>query len=302
MKAVLSPKSGPADILQIVEKPKPEPRAGELLVAVRSATVTSGDVQMRRLPRWLLTVVGALAGFKPMETPGVEYSGDVEAVGPGVTAFSVGDAVCGTTTGLRHGANAQWVVVPAEPKQGVIQRKQDELSHDQAVACIVGGMTAMQLLNKAGAGEGDRVLIYGASGHVGSSALQLAKILGCHVTGVCSTANLKLVESLGADHVVDYTAESIADSDARYDVILDAVGKLPKSRCRKILADGGRYSSIRRPTKELAGELAYVQDLAATGRFTPFIDREFSIDEIVAAHRYVESGRKRGTVIVRVSG
>lgn len=302
MKAVHSPKSGPADIMYIVNRPKPEPQAGELLVAVRSATVTSGDVQMRRLPRRLLTVVGALAGFKPMETPGTEFAGDVEAVGPGVTAFSVGDAVCGTTTGLRHGANAEWVVVPAAPKHGVVQRKPEELSYDQAVACIVGGMTAMQLLKKAGAGEGDHVLIYGASGHVGSSALQLATHFGCHVTGVCSTANVELVRSLGAEYVIDYTAESITDRDGRYDLILDAVGKLPKSRCKSVLADGGRYTSIRRLTKETADELAYVQNLAATGVFTPVIDREFALDEIVGAHRYVESGRKRGTVIVRVSG
>lgn len=300
MKAVYSPRSGPADILQVVDRPKPEPQAGELLIAVRSTTVTSGDVQMRRLPRWLLTVVGVLAGFKPMETPGVEYSGEVEAVGPAVSSFSVGDAVCGTTTGLRHGANAQWVVVPETSKHSVIVPKPEALSHDQAVACIVGGMTAMQLLTRAAAGAGDHVLVYGASGHVGSSALQLAKTLECHVTAVCSTANLDLVRSLGADHVVDYTTESIADSDTRYDVILDAVGKLPRSKCTSILANGGRYTSIRRPTKERTDELAYVQNLAASGTFTPVIDREYPIEQIVDAHRYVESGRKRGTVIVRV--
>lgn len=301
MKAVHSPKSGPPEILHVREVPKPQPRAGELLIKVRSATVMRGDTVMRRIPRFLLSTIGALMGFKPMGTPGVEYAGEVESIGDGATAFAPGDAVCGTATGLRHGANAEYIVVPEKPKHGVIVKKPDGLTFDQAAASIVGGMTAMQLLKRAAVTEGERVLVYGASGHVGSFAVQLAKHFGCHVTGVCSTANLELVRNIGADHVIDYTREAVTDSGARYDLILDAVGKLRKSRCRAALADGGRYTSIRKPTKERSEELAYVQKLVADGALSPVIDREFSIDEIAEAHRYVESGRKRGTVLLRVS-
>lgn len=302
MKAVLSSKSGPPEVLKVVEREKPSPGPGEVLVKVHTATVTSGDVKMRRFPRLVLWVVGLFAGFKPMKTSGVEYAGTVEAVGDDVTAFKVGDAVCGTTTGLTYGANAEYVCVPEKPKLGVIVHKPEGVSFDDAAAAIVGPMTAMYFLKGAEVAAGQRVLVYGASGSVGSFAVQLAKHFGAEVTGVASTANQELVQALGADHAVDYTREDFTENGQRYDLIFDAVGKLSKSKCADSLSENGRFVTVRSSTKESAAALEEIQRLVASGELKPVIDREFSLDSIVEAHRYVESGHKKGNVIVRVAG
>lgn len=298
MKAVVADRSGPAEVLRVAEIERPEPKASEILVRVFAATVTSGDVNLRRMPRWLLAVVGALFGFKAMKIPGVEFAGEVIAVGTDVTGYALGDAVCGTTTGLAYGANAEYVCVPAKPKQGVLLHKPESVSFKDAAAGLVGSMTAMQILARATIGTRTRVLIYGASGSVGSFALQLAKNAGAQVTAVCSASNLELVSSLGADAEVDYRSEDPLASGETYDVILDAVGKLKKSAAGGALREGGKYLSVRAPTKEVAEEAAEALRLIGEKKVKVVIDREFSLDQIVEAHRYVESGRKRGNVIV----
>jgi NADPH:quinone reductase-like Zn-dependent oxidoreductase len=256
---------------------------------------------MRRFPRLVLAVVGLVFGFKIMKIPGVEYAGEVEETGSKVTSFKTGEAVCGTTTGLSYGANAEYVCVPQKPKVGVITRKPQGVAFKQAAAAVVGAMAALQLLKKVKIKGEDRVLVYGASGSVGSYAVQLAKHLGAEVTGVCSTSNLELVRSVGADRVIDYTEEDFTRSGQSYDVIFDAVGKLPKSSCSKSLAGSGRYISVRSPTREKVEELEYVLQLVVSGEVKVPIDREYSLEQVAEAHGYVESGRKKGNVIIHVA-
>ena len=302
MKAVICPKSGPPEVLQVTEAVKPVPEADEVLIKVHYATVTRGDVHLRKIPRLVLSIVGALFGFKAMKIPGVEYAGEVEETGGDVTRFRKGDAVSGTSTGLSRGANAEYLCVPEKSKQGVIARKPVALTFKQAAAATVGAMTALQLLKAAGIEAGDKVLVYGASGSVGSYAVQLARHFGAEVTGVCSTTNLDLVRSIGADHTIDYTREDFTMNEKKYDLIFDAVGKLSRSKCGNSLAGNGRYTSVRRPTREKVEELEYVQKLAASGEIKVLIDREYPLDKIVEAHAYVESGRKRGNVVIHLSG
>jgi NADPH:quinone reductase-like Zn-dependent oxidoreductase len=242
-----------------------------------------------------------LFGFKIMKIPGVEYAGEIEETGERVTSFKKGEAVCGTTTGLRYGANAEYVCVPENPKQGVITGKPEGITFKQSAAAIVGAMTALQFLKRADIKAGDSVVVYGASGSVGSYAVQLAKHFGAVVTGVCSTSNLELVRSIGAAHTIDYTSEDFTLNGKQYDVIFDAVGKISKSKCTDSLAEGGRYVSVRSPTREKVEELAYVQDLVEAGEVQALIDREYPLEQVDEAHRYVESGRKKGNIVIRVA-
>jgi NADPH:quinone reductase-like Zn-dependent oxidoreductase len=301
MKAVLSGKAGPPDILRIVDIPIPEPGAGEVRVRVHCATVTAGDAILRKMNRIVLGALGALFGFKAMKVPGVEFSGVIDAVGADIGDFAVGDQVRGTTTGLAYGANAEYVCVPAVSKNSVVIRKAPEISHADAAAATVGAMTAMQFVRKAELKSGEAFLVYGASGSVGSFAVQLGKHFGAVVIGVCSAANADAVKSLGADSVIDYAQEDFTTNGRRYDVIFDAVGKLSRSAAKGSLNPGGRFVSVKSPTKEVAAELEYVQDLQVKGEIKPLIDREFALEDIVEAHRLVESGRKRGNVLIRVA-
>jgi alcohol dehydrogenase len=224
----------------------------------------------------------------------------VEETGSDVTGFKRGDAVVGTTTGLSYGANAEYVCVPEHGKMCVIVHKPDGLGFREAVASVVGGMTALQLLKRAEVKAGEAVLVFGASGSVGSFALQLAKHFGAEVTAVCSTANQELVASLGADHAIDYKVEDFRKGGRRYDVVFDAVGKLRKTECSGVLKEAGRWASVRTLTSEKREELELVLSLVASGEITAAIDREFTLPEVAEAHRYVESGRKRGSVVVRI--
>ncbi|MDC7240949.1 MAG: NAD(P)-dependent alcohol dehydrogenase [Spirochaetales bacterium] len=300
MKAVFAPKAGPPEILEIRDIPKPEPRKSEILVRVHCATVTSGDANLRRFNRVFLGAVGLIAGFKVMKVPGVEYSGVVEAAGAGVSAFKPGDQVRGTTTGLAMGANAEYVCVPEHPKMGVLIHKAPELSHKEAAAVCVGAMTALFFLRKAGVREGDSVLVYGASGSVGSAAVQLARHFGARVTAVCSGANAPLVSDLGAERVIDYRTSDFRDEGNRYDIIIDAVGKLKKSGVKDSLTDGGRFLTVKSMTKEIKEEMEFLQDLQVSEELKPVITEEFSLDRITEAHRLVDSGRKRGNVVIPI--
>jgi NADPH:quinone reductase-like Zn-dependent oxidoreductase len=302
MKAVLSPKSGSPDVLQYKEINKPRPKSDEILIKVHYASVTSGDIKVRKFNRAFLTIVGLVAGFKPMKIPGVEYAGTIEEVGSQVTSFSRGEAICGTTTGLSYGANAEYVCVPQKPKMGVIAKKPEKISFRDAACTPVGSMTAMWFLKKAQLKKGDHILIYGASGSVGSFAVQLAKHFGAKVTAVCSAANVEMMKSLGADQVIDYKKENFAEKDQKYDIIFDAVGKTTKSKSAPTLADNGKFVTVKTLTSEKVEDLEYVLKLVESGKVKTVIDKEYPLEQIVKAHRYVESGRKKGNVAIRVAG
>ena len=241
-----------------------------------------------------------LAGFKAQKISGVEFAGIVETVGSGVRKFKVGDEVFGTTTGLAYGANAEYVCVPEMWKQGVATTKPTKLSFEQSAALPVGGMTALYLLKKANIQPGQKVLINGASGSVGSYAVQLAKYFGAEVTAVCSGKHISLVQSLGADKVVDYTKQDFVSSDAKYDVIFDAVGKISKSHAKSALKDSGTYLSIKSLTKESADNLTVLKELADKGVLKPVIDKTYSLEQTADAHRYVEQGHKAGNVVISI--
>lgn len=301
MKAIIVTKAGSPAVLQLQETEKPTPKDNEILVQVKAATVTRGDVVLRKLPRALLFVVGLLAGFKAQKISGVEFAGVVEAIGNNVQRFKVADEVFGTTTGLAYGANAEYVCVPESWKQGVVTTKSSKLSFEQAAALPVGGMTALYLLKKANIQPGQKVLINGASGSVGSYAVQLAKHFDAEVTAVCSDAHIAMVQSLGADKIIDYAKEDFVESGDRYDVIFDAVGKLSRSRIKGVLQNGGTYLSIKSLTKESVENLDFLKELAEKGTLKPVIDKTYTLEQVAEAHTYVEKGHKAGNVVIAIS-
>ena len=210
----------------------------------------------------------------------------------------------GTTTGLSAGANAEYVCVPAQSKTSVLALKPANLSYEEAAAVPVGGMTALYILIRGGMeyGQGGKkVLIYGASGSVGTYAVQIARYFGTKVTGVCSTANVELVKSLGAEKVIDYTQEDFTASSETYDVIFDAVGKTSSSQIKASLKENGRYLSIRSSTREETGNLRLLKAMIEDGKLRPVIDRCYPLEQVAEAHRYVETGRKRGNVVITVA-
>jgi NADPH:quinone reductase-like Zn-dependent oxidoreductase len=288
-------------MLQLKEVEKPIPNDRELLVKVHAATVTRGDIHLRKLPGIILVPMGWLFGFKRKKIPGHEFSGRVEAVGKNVRLFRTGDEVFGTTTGLSYGANAEYVCIPEQWKQGVVAIKPAKVSHEIAAAVPIGGMTALQILRKAHITSGQKVLIYGASGSVGSYAVQLAKHFGAEVTGVCSSTNLEMVRAFGADKVMDYTREDFTKTGLRYDVIFDAVGKIKSWQCKGSLNKSGSYLSTWSLTKEMTEDLNFLKTLLEMGKLKAIIDRRYPLEQIGEAHRYVEKGHKKGNVVISVN-
>ncbi|MEQ9027825.1 MAG: NAD(P)-dependent alcohol dehydrogenase, partial [Aggregatilineales bacterium] len=274
----------------------------EVLINVYASTVTRGDVVLSSLPGIMYWMpVRKLIGMPPKKTtPGHEFAGVVEAVGQRVTRFKVGDAVFGTTTGLAAGANAEYVCVPETWHSGVILPKPESLSFEEAAVLPVGGMTALYLLKKANVQRDEKVLIYGASGSVGSYAVQLAQYFGADVTGVASTRNLDLIQSLGAHHIIDYTQEDFTQGNHVYDVIFDAVGKVSSKETQRVLRQDGRFVSIRESTHESTEALVFLADLTASGEIKPVIDRCYPLAQIAEAYKYVKSGHKVGNVVIQV--
>jgi NADPH:quinone reductase-like Zn-dependent oxidoreductase len=301
MEAVVCRKSGPPEILELKEVQKPFPEDKEILIKVHAATVTIGDVILRKLNPVVAFLLGVF-GVRKMKIPGVEFAGDITAIGEDVTQFKVGDKVFGTTTGLRYGANAEYVCVPEKSKQGVLGLMPMNATYGEAAALPVGGMTALFILKKSDLQAGDKVLVYGASGSVGSYAVQLAKqFYDAEVTGVCSTGNIELVKSLGADEVIDYTRQKIQELGNTYDVVFDAVGKLTASGAKTMMNENGKFLTVRKPTRETAENLSAIKAMFEAGKIKPVIDKRFRLEEIVEAHRYVETGRKRGNVVIPVT-
>lgn len=299
MKAIVQTKYGSPDDLQLKTVEKPTPKDHEVLIRVHAATVTSGDVVLRRIPP-LFYLPLRLFGTRRKVIPGHELAGEIEAIGNAVTRFNIGDHVFGTTTGLSTGANAEYVCLPEVWTTGVLAIKPINMSYEEAAATPVGGMTALYLLRKGNIQRGQRMLIFGASGSVGTYAVQLAKYFGAEVTGVCSSANIALVKSLGADKVIDYTKVDFAKSDETYDVIFDAVGKTSESRCKSALKKTGIYLSVKLRTSEATENLVFLKELIEMGALKAVIDRVYPLDRVADAYRYVETGHKRGNVAITV--
>ncbi len=302
MKAAVLAGSGPPEVLELRDVEKPSPRDNEMLIRVHASTVTIGDAILRRMPRFLMGPMVTLMGFKLKKIAGHELAGVVEAVGSDVRSFRKGDHVFGTTTGLKSGSNAEYVCIPEKGGKGVVARKPANMTFGEAAAIPIGGMTALQILRKANVKKGDRVLIYGASGSVGTYAVQLAKHVGAHVTGVCSGANLDLVRSIGADEVIDYTKEDFRKNGKTYDVVFDTVRKLRESGCRKSLGTNGVFISSWSLTRESNEDLIHLKELVEAGEVRPVIDRTYPLEKVVEAHRYVDKGHKRGNVVITVVG
>ncbi len=313
MKAVVCTRYGPPEVLQLEELPKPRPNAREVCIRNLATAVTGSDVIIRRanLPFFMGLMFRLMIGLrKPRKRViGLIFAGEIESVGKDVTRFSPGDQVYGFT-GLRLGAYAEYLCVPeTESKQGCVVIKPAAMSFEEAAAVAYGGVLAPYFLNKRDENlKGRKVLVYGASGAFGTTFVQLLKHMGAEVTGVCSTSSIALVESLGADHVIDYTGEDIADRSERYDCIVDAVpyGKTDikklRARCRRVLSANGRFVSINEGSPPVNAEhLLHLNALFEAGQFRAVIDRSYPLEQIVEAHRYVDTGRKKGNVVITVN-
>lgn len=318
MKAIAWTKYGTPDVLKVIETEKPKPKKGEVLIKIHSSTVTIGDARLRsfNVPAgfWLPTRL-VFGLFKPRKIIlGMDISGEIEAVGHDVTSFNVGDKVYGTA-GIHLGANAEYICLP---EKSALVEKPKKVTHQEAVAILFGGLTAIHFLkNKANIQKGQKILINGASGAVGTASIQLAKHLGAEVTGISSTYNIELVKSLGADQLIDYTKEDITKINQTYDVILDAVGNLSLNRCKHILKEKGKLISInaglltnlsaifrKNLISGVAGEnkknLEYLRELVESGNMKPVIDKVFPLEKTAEAHRYVDKGHKKGNVVILV--
>jgi NADPH:quinone reductase-like Zn-dependent oxidoreductase len=316
MKAVIYTKFGPPEVLHLEEVEKPAPKVNEVLIRIHATTVVKEDPDMRASPGFN----GILKPRNPIL--GQELAGEVEAIGSAVTRFKPGDQVYGIGN---FGAYAQYKCMP---ENGALAIKPANISYEEAASIPNGALTALPFLrDKCNIRSGQTVLIYGASGSVGAAAVQLARYYGAEVTGVCSTANLERVKSLGADRVIDYANENFAENGKTYDIIFDTVGKQSFSACKGSLADEGTYlttvpspaimlqvlwpakSSSKkvkfaatglRPANEKIKDLVFLTGLIEAGKIKPVIDRRYPLEQIAEAHRYVAQGHKKGNVVITV--
>jgi NADPH:quinone reductase-like Zn-dependent oxidoreductase len=291
----------------LVEIEKPTPKDHEVLIKVIATTVHIGDTKIRRLEPGMGTVTDfffkpfmlIMMGFKGPRKKilGMELAGEIEAIGKNVTLFKIGDPVFASTE-FNLGAYAQYCCLP---ENGIIALKPTTMTFEEAAPVSNGALTALYNLRKANIQKGQKALIYGASGSAGTFAVQLAKYFGAEVTGVCSTANLELVKSLGADKVIDYTKEDFTQRADKYDFIFDAVGKLATSKRKKSLAKSGIYVNIMAMSSNFklkVDDLIYLKELCETGVLKSVIDKIYPLEQIVEAHKYVDKGHKKGNVVI----
>jgi NADPH:quinone reductase-like Zn-dependent oxidoreductase len=304
MKAIVYTEYGPPEVLRLREVEKPAPRDREVLVKVHATTVTIGDTIMRsfNLPvsGWQRLLARLYLGIHKPKRPilGMELAGEVESVGRKVTRFKPGDSVFASTFAVNFGGYAEYKCLP---ENGVLALKPANLTYEEAAAIPGAGQTAWQCLKKGKIQRRQTMLIYGASGAVGTYAVQLAsRHFGADVTGVCSGTNLELVKSLGASQVIDYTREDFTQSGATYDVVFDAVGKLIPAQGKKALKQAGVYINVHADSDggDKPGNLRLLKELIEAGKIKPAIDRVYPLEQIVEAHRYVEQGHKKGNVVI----
>ncbi len=322
MRAAVYERYGPPDVVAIRDVPTPTPKDGEVLIRTRATTVSSGDWRARTLdmPPGFGPFGRLVFGISRPRQPilGTELSGVIEAVGKDVSSFKVGDEVIAFGD-VGMGGHAEFRCIAAN---GLVVQKPKTLSFEQAAALSFGGMTMLSFFRRGALASGERVLVNGASGSVGSAAVQLARHLGAEVTGVCGRANVDLVRSIGAHHVIDYTSDDFSSNGETYDVIVDTVGNAPFTRVKQSLAERGRLlvvlggfadlllaplvgmTGTRRviagPSRARVEDLRQLAAIASSGAFTPVIDQTFAFEQIVDAHRRVETGRKRGSVVVTI--
>ncbi|MHA1904229.1 MAG: NAD(P)-dependent alcohol dehydrogenase [Candidatus Thorarchaeota archaeon] len=297
MKAIVVSKYGSPEGLQLKDVDTPTPKANEIMIKIHATTVTFGDAMLRRMGFGSRLVLGLfMGGLGKGKILGHEYAGEVEAVGDKVTRFKSGDEVFGSA-GMKGGTYAEYISIPED---SMVALKPENLTFEEAAAVPVGAHTAFDILRTANIQSGQNVLIYGASGSVGSYGLQLSKYWGAEVTGISSAKNFEMVKSLGADFVIDYKTEDFTQSGKTYDVIFDAVRKLSASQSERALKESGVFLSSRTSTKENVENLVFLRELIEKGDLRPVIDRTYPLEEIIEAHRYVDTGRKKGNVVIKV--
>jgi len=320
MKAIVHTRYGPPDVLQIKEVDKPFPKDNEVLIRVRAVAVTATNAIFRRGNQLAARLFTGIIRPKSV-VPGFELAGDIEAVGRDVNRFKVGDSVYGTTDG--PGAHAEYICMPED---GVLGSMPATLSYEEAAAVCDGALTALPFLrDEAKVKGGQTVLVNGASGAIGTFAVQLAKYYGAEVTGVCSANNAELVKSLGADRVIDYHRADFTEDEGRYDVVFDTVGKSSFSRSKRALKRRGVYLSTvlslsillgmlwtsrsrgkravfaatgMRPARDRSNDLLFLKELVEVERIRPVIDRCYPLKEVTEAHRYIETGHKKGSLVL----
>jgi NADPH:quinone reductase-like Zn-dependent oxidoreductase len=327
MKAIVWTRYGPPDVLELREVEKPTPKDNEVLIKVHAATVTAGDCEMRslKMPLMISLPIRAYVGLRrPRRVTiiGQDLAGEIETVGKDVKRFKEGDQVFGSG-GFSGGAYAEYVCLPEESDQGVLATKPPSMTYDEAAAVPLGGLEALHFLRKASVQSGQKVLVNGAGGSIGTFFVQLAGDRGAEVTGVDSTGKLDMLRSIGADHVIDYTQEDFAKSGETYDVILDVVAGSPYSRGIRSLKPNGRYllamptlsrlirglwtsmTSSKKVVFPASGrttaDLSVLKELAEAGRIRSVIDRRYPLEQTAEAHRYHETGQKKGNVVIAVA-
>ncbi|HEY5669174.1 MAG: NAD(P)-dependent alcohol dehydrogenase [Anaerolineales bacterium] len=327
MKAIVWTKYGPPDVLELREVEKPTPKDNEVLIKIHATTVTAGDCELRslKLPIYISLPLRIWLGFREPRSntiPGTELAGKIEAVGKYIKKFKVGDQVFGSA-GMGFGANAEYLCLPEEPgeMEGGVAIKPTNMTYEEAATVPFGGRDALHFLRKGNIQSGQKILINGAGGSIGTFAVQLAKYFGAEVTAVDSTAKLDMLTSIGADHVIDYTLEDFTKRGEIYDVIFDVVGKISFLRSNKALKQNGTYllanpgsqvvqglwtslTSSKKVIMQTASgtiaDLIFLKELIEAGKIKTVIDRRYPLEQTAEAHRYVETGQKQGNVVITV--